>query len=256
MHMTEKILPKLDDSLTEKIKKKLQGVSASCGAVLVSDGWTSVSNRPIINALAALPLGLIFMAALDTSGSTKDARYTADFMIEQIKDYGSDSVVGVCMDGACTSSFPLIERDFPHIFTYICPTHSLDNYMKNVCSDKDPVRMKGIEGEFPWGEGLFSVAIDKVWEVVKFIIYHQKALARYRELAEMVPREERPRGGLELVRYCDTRFASKILMIDLLGSSSSPIRSRVVVLALCGMEHVMRGYACDSLGMLRPRSRV
>jgi hypothetical protein len=76
------------------------------------------------------------------------------------------------------------------------------------------MRQKGIEGEFAWGEKLFSVAIDKVWEVVKlFIIYHQKALARYRELADSVPRAERPPGGLELVRFCDTRFASRILMI-------------------------------------------
>jgi hypothetical protein len=212
-HMTTKILPALDCNLTDKIQKKTANMSAGCGAVLVSDGWTSVSHWPIINTLAALPLGLLFLAALDTSGDTKDAQYIADFMIKQITGYGSSNVVGVCMDGACTASFPIIEDEFPHIFTYICPTRSLDNYMKNICCNKDIVRLKGIEGEFAWGEDPFSVAIDKVWEVVKFIIYHQKALARYRELAEKVPREERPHGGLELVRYCDTRFASKILMI-------------------------------------------
>jgi hypothetical protein len=171
-HMTSKILPALDDKLTNKIKKQMQGVSAACGAVLVSDGWTSVANRSILNALGALPLSLFFLAALDTSGETKDARYIADFMIKQITAYGSANVVGVCMDGACTSSFSLIEHDFLHIFTYICPTHSLDNYIKNVCCNNTVVRMKGIEGEFDWGEGedLFSVAIDKVWKVVKFMI--------------------------------------------------------------------------------------
>mmetsp|Transcript_32514 Transcript_32514/g.103757 ORF Transcript_32514/g.103757 Transcript_32514/m.103757 type:complete len:479 (+) Transcript_32514:91-1527(+) len=152
-HMTSKILPVLDNSLNEKIQMKMRGVSAM-GVVLVSDGWTSVSNRPIINALAALPLGLFFLAALDTSGATKDARYIADFMIQHITTYGSADVVGVCMDGVCTSSFPLIEMDFPHIFTYICPTHSLDNYMKNVCCDKEVIRMKNIEGgRLPVGRG-------------------------------------------------------------------------------------------------------
>jgi hypothetical protein len=148
-HMTIKILPALDEKLTEKIKKKIMGVSSSCGAVLVFHGWTSVSNRPIINALAVLPLGLFFLAALDTSGATKDTQYIADFMIKQITDYGSSDVVGVCMDGAgaCTASFPIIQDEFPHVFTYICPTHSLDNYMKNVCCDKDTIRMKGIEGD-------------------------------------------------------------------------------------------------------------
>jgi hypothetical protein len=214
-HMTSKILPALDDKLTNKIKKTDAGRVGCVRRVLVSDGWTSVANRPMINALAALPLGLFFLAALDTSGETKDARYIADFMIKikHITAYGSANVVGVCMDGACTSSFSVIEHNFPHVFTYICPTHSLDNYMKNVCCNNTVVRMKGIEGEFGWGEDLFSVAIDKVWEVVKFIIYHQKALARYRKLADMVPRDQRPHGVLELVRYCDTRFASKVLMI-------------------------------------------
>jgi hypothetical protein len=141
-HMSSKVLPALDEKLTDKIKKKMQGVSDSCGTVLVSDGWTSESNRPILNALAALPLGLFFLEALDTSGKTKDARYIADFMIKQITKYGSDNVVGVCMDGACTASFPLIEHDFPHVFTFICPTQSLDNYMKNVCCSKDVVTLK------------------------------------------------------------------------------------------------------------------
>jgi hypothetical protein len=232
-HMTSKILPALDDKLTNKIKKQMQGVSAACGAVLVSDGWTSVANRPIINTLAALPLlGLFFLAALDTSGETKDARYIADLMIKRITAYGSANVVvhrrphdqadhglrqrqrrGRVHGRRVHFIFLIIEHNFPHVFTYICPTHSLDNYMKNVCCNNTVVRMKGIEGEFAWGEDLFSVAIDKVWEVVKFIIYHQKALARYRELANMVPRDQRPHGGLELVRYCDTRFASKVLMI-------------------------------------------
>jgi hypothetical protein len=70
-----------------------------------------------------------------------------------------------------------------------------------------------------------------MWEVVKFIIYHQKALARYRELAEMVPREERPSGGLELVRFCETRFASKILMI-------TPYRNVLPVLERLAIDDV------------------
>lgn len=121
--------------------------------------------------------------------------------------------MAVCMDGACTASFPLIQEDYPHVFTYICPTHSLDNFMKNVCSDKDKICIKGIQGEFPWGESFLSDAIASVWDVVKFVSNHQKALARYRELAAEIPKESRPEGGTELIRYCETRFASKVMML-------------------------------------------
>lgn len=118
------------------------------------------------------------------------------------------------MDGACKASFPIITETLPHLFTYICPTHSLDNFMKNICGDKPLVRIKGVEGEFVWDESLFSEALEKVWEVVKFICNHQKALARFRDLGAEVPRESRPKGGLELLRCSETRFASKVLMAD------------------------------------------
>eukprot|EP00967_Tisochrysis_lutea_P130138 scaffold224651_cov33-Tisochrysis_lutea.AAC.1 len=70
-------------------------------------------------------------------------------------------VVGVCMDGACTAAFPLIEAEVPHIFTFICPSHTVDNFMKNICSDKPIVRIKGVDGEFAWGESEFAECIDK-----------------------------------------------------------------------------------------------
>mgnify|MGYP003683930483 CR=1 FL=1 len=42
------------------------------------------------------------------------------------------------------------------------------------------------------------------WEVIKFIVNHQQSLARCRELAAAVPKEDRPKGGLELVRCCES----------------------------------------------------
>lgn len=55
--------------------------------------------------------------------------------------------------------------------------------------------------------------LQKVSEVVKFVTHHQKALARYRELAADLPKTDRPPGGTELLRACDTRFASNIMML-------------------------------------------
>lgn len=68
-------------------------------------------------------------------------------------------------------AFPLINARFPHVFCYICPTHSIDNFIKNVFSEKDTVRMRGIERTFTfsWDVDLFSTPIDRVWEVVKFV---------------------------------------------------------------------------------------
>ena len=68
-----------------------------------------------MNALLATPAGTMFVTALDTSGNTKDAKFIADFIIKIIEDKGPANIVAVCMDGACTASFPLIttrERSF------------------------------------------------------------------------------------------------------------------------------------------------
>lgn len=112
--ITTKELPEYDTALDLRIKDRIAGVLKTCNATLVSDGWTSTSNRPIINALATTPVGSYFIKAVDTSGKTKDAKYISDFMIEVIDDFGPADVTAVCMDGACQSAFQFIERAHPH----------------------------------------------------------------------------------------------------------------------------------------------
>lgn len=67
---------------------------------------------------------------MDTSGQIKDAKFIADFIIACIEEVGPERVAAVCMDGACTGSFDAIEAAFGHIFCYICPTHSIDLFLK------------------------------------------------------------------------------------------------------------------------------
>eukprot|EP00962_Isochrysis_galbana_P026271 scaffold8133_cov110-Isochrysis_galbana.AAC.1 len=113
--ITEKVLPKLDAELDEKIRNRMSAVVMLTGATIISDGWSSCANRPILNALASSPLGTYFIKATDTSGDTKDAKYIADFIIDVIKQYGPERVTAVCMDGACKSSFARIEKEYPHV---------------------------------------------------------------------------------------------------------------------------------------------
>jgi len=153
--MSKDVLPALDKKLTDQVEAKITGLIQQTGAMIISDGWTSIQSRPIVNALLATPAGAMFLTALDTSGSTKDARFIADFIINIIEARGPENIVAVCMDGACTASFPLIEAKYPHVFCFICPAHSLDNFFKNVFSDKSVIKMKGIEGQWDWGSDIF-----------------------------------------------------------------------------------------------------
>ena len=86
--MNNKILPALDTKLTARVEAKISGLLQLTGAMIISDGWTSIQARAIVNALLATPAGAVFIAALDTSGSTKDARFIADFKSTLLKHYG------------------------------------------------------------------------------------------------------------------------------------------------------------------------
>ena len=66
------------------------------------------------------------------------------------------------MDGACFGAFIFITAKFPWIHCFICPPHSIDGFMKNVCSDKAVIRIKRDPTPFPWGEDIFSAPINKV----------------------------------------------------------------------------------------------
>eukprot|EP00967_Tisochrysis_lutea_P090135 scaffold128733_cov22-Tisochrysis_lutea.AAC.1 len=72
--MTAKELPILDCKLTKTVDDKVKKIASVTGAVIISDGWTSVANKPVINALAlaALPLGSYFLTALDTRYVRRD----------------------------------------------------------------------------------------------------------------------------------------------------------------------------------------
>ena len=214
--MNNKILPALDTKLTARVEAKISGLLQLTGAMIISDGWTSIQARAIVNALLATPAGAVFIAALDTSGSTKDARFIADFIINIIEARGPANIVAVCMDGACTASFPLITATYGHVFCFICPAHSLDNFFKNVFSDKPRIKIKGIEDDFEWGSDIFLKPFTEAWDVIKFVTNHSKPHSIFRDISTDPATwigSDRP-TFCELIKWGETRFASRLLLLE------------------------------------------
>ena len=65
------------------------GEIAQTAATLVSDGWSSIQNRPIINFLLIVEGETIFLDAVDTSGKAKDVAYISGLLSDQIDIYRS-----------------------------------------------------------------------------------------------------------------------------------------------------------------------
>lgn len=69
------------------------------GITYVSDGWEDVSRCPLVNSAYIIANdGGTYLRSVDTSGKTKDSKYLADLMIEDIYGLGAVNVICICTD--------------------------------------------------------------------------------------------------------------------------------------------------------------
>jgi hypothetical protein len=72
--------------------KKVESV-CKFGATLAVDGWISVTNRPLFNAMIISPAIERFLGAVDTTRYPKIAEYQASNMEKYIEEVGPQNVV-------------------------------------------------------------------------------------------------------------------------------------------------------------------
>jgi hypothetical protein len=169
--MTDKVLPKADEDIDKQARGPVDAMAADLGGAMMSDGWTDVSKRAFFNCLFVNPGGTYHIETMDCKGMKKGAEFVASFMIDSIRNFGPEKVTAVIMDGACESAFAAIEKEFPRIVCIICPAHSIDNFIKNVMSDKVTVQVRG-EERITWNETLFCEATDKVCALQPYYYHH------------------------------------------------------------------------------------
>jgi hypothetical protein len=172
------------------------------GATLISDGWTNVQNRPIINYLAVTPDGAMFIDGNDTSGEHKDAKFIAAEIRRNIESLGAENIVQVVTDSAgnCTAARKLLREEYPNIVFSPCTAHCLDLLLEDI-------------GKLSWAAPLIS----KGHAVVKFITNHQASLAQFRK-----------RSTLELLKPGETRFGSFFLMLQRLLQAKDALQETVM----------------------------
>ena len=70
------------------------------GVSIVSDGWTNVKGRPLINILGVSASGVIFLSAHDYSDRYKKGINIADTLLKTIQEIGPYNVIHVITDNA------------------------------------------------------------------------------------------------------------------------------------------------------------
>ena len=206
------------DKLDARVGSRVTKAAEESGGTIVSDGCRSTSKDACLNVLFETSAGTQFISSIAATEVKKDMQYIARHIIDHIKKIGAANVTAVIMDGACVGAFKYITAKFKHVHCFICPTHSLDNFIKNICSDKPTITVKGHENcpqaTFVWGESLFSKALQRVKTVVKTVTRYQKTLDIYRRLKKEANAhlESDAEQYKDLIKYCDTRFMSQLLM--------------------------------------------
>jgi Protein of unknown function (DUF 659) len=94
--------------------KPCLAIGKTTGFTLTSDGWSSTTNRPLLNILTVTPMGSAFVKAVDTSGHVKDAAYIAELICSSIEDVGVENVVQVVTDNAavCAAAGRIVEERY------------------------------------------------------------------------------------------------------------------------------------------------
>jgi len=97
------------------------------------DGWSSVTNRPLINAMLVSSVGEQFLGSVDTSGQKKTAAYVAAILEEFIEKMGLTNVVQVIADNinANSAAWNLVSSKYLHIFFQGCVVHALNLLLKD-----------------------------------------------------------------------------------------------------------------------------
>ena len=176
--------------------------TVNTGLTMISDGWSNVQNRPLINFLSVTPEGAVFLGACDTSGEVKDSAYIAEKFGEQIEKVGADKVVQIITDSAsnCVAARKLIAKKYPHTTCAPCAAHCVDLLLEDI-------------GKLSW----IASVIAEGHDVVKFITIHQSSLALFRSHSK-----------LQLLKPGETRFATNVIMLQKLCECKDALQETVV----------------------------
>ncbi|KAH7421733.1 hypothetical protein KP509_13G073300 [Ceratopteris richardii] len=174
------------------------------GCSILSDGWSDMRRRHIINIMISSCLGTYFLRAIDCS--KVGTRITRKFIFEHIKfaiqEVGVENVVQVVTDNAsnCKRMGELLEREFPTIVWTPCTAHCLDLLFEDI-------------GKLSWLEPI----VRDAKRITTFIRKNHQALSIFTSYSQK-----------ELVRLSSTRFAYIYHVLSRLYDCVDPLRMTAI----------------------------
>jgi hypothetical protein len=141
--------PRYDKARTlgfDKKRAKIQGALGKFtndwnlhGVSIVSNGWTNVKGKPLINILGVSATGAIFLSTHDYSDRYKTCIDIAYALLKTIQEIGPYNVIQVITDNVanCKARGAIIDDRYPNIFWSKCLVHTMNLLMHDIIKMKD-----------------------------------------------------------------------------------------------------------------------
>ncbi|XP_030940040.1 uncharacterized protein LOC115964964 [Quercus lobata] len=199
----------------EKLLRAIKDTWKEKGLSIVSDGWTDVQKRPLINFMATSQKGPIFIKSIDGTKEYKDKHFIADLFLKVVGEVGPQHVVQIITDNASVmkAAGSIVEAEYPHIFWSPCVVHTLNLALKNICAPKYSLQNENAYNECNW----IAQVSDEATFIRIFITNHSMRLAIFNSYSP-----------LKLLAVAETRFASIIIMLKRLFQVKQNLRNMVV----------------------------
>ena len=112
----------------EKLLKLIKDTWKEKGLSIVSDGWTDVQKRPLVNFMATSEKGPLFIESINGTKEYKDKHFISDLFLKVIGEIGHQHVAQIITDNASVMKAvgSIIEAEYPHVFWLPCVVHTLD----------------------------------------------------------------------------------------------------------------------------------
>ncbi|KAK8916390.1 hypothetical protein KSP39_PZI022795 [Platanthera zijinensis] len=105
------------------------------GCTIMSDGWTDIRSRTLINFLVYCPRGLSFLKSVDASDITKDANTLCALFSEVVEWVGVTNIVQIVTNNAANykEAGALLHEKYVNIYWSPCAAHCLNLILKEIC---------------------------------------------------------------------------------------------------------------------------
>lgn len=174
---------------------------------IISDMWTDVSHRHIINVMIQTPLEKpFFFKSMDTTGVSVTAEWVFEFVVSIAKSLGIEKWLSFISDNAATmqATWKKIENAYPLVFAHGCIPHGLNCFLKDLVSKVESIKQ----------------LMEQATLIIKFITNHSVILGRFREIQDSTKIKK------SLKMPVDTRFSTYFL------SLTSLIENRINLIQL------------------------